>query len=358
MTVPRSDVPRSSPGSATIPGWIKFALPLVALTLMFALFEVGFRVVEMAAARPVSETWAVYDPDLGYRPKPSSGDNNADGLRDHPVTPKGGRFRILMLGDSVGYYGDSVDDTWVGQMRQELSRRSELAPTDVLNASVRGYTNFQEIEYLEKYGVSLEPDLVGIGFVLNDLHHILHRFQIKDGQIVGETYDFTPEAVQSVNSLAFRLARRSHFMVWLRHALDPAISGIQYRFSDGFSFDYRPDMSTAWQDAPWDAVKAQLKEAQSLGQERHFGLFMVVFPFADQYREKYLAANREYVLKPQTRATALCRELGIPCLDLFPVLDASQFVDDGIHLTPTGRQRVAQEVAAFLAKDNLVPQSR
>jgi lysophospholipase L1-like esterase len=341
-----------------IPRWVRYVIPVATLVVLFALIEAGLRIAEALTTRPRSETWALYDPDLGYRPNPGYADTNAAGLRDHPVTPKAGRFRVLMLGDSVGYYGDTIDDTWIGRLRQKLGRSSEVAPLDVLNGSIRGYTNYQELVFLKKYGLALEPDLVGLGFVLNDLHRILHTFKIENGRIVGETYDFTPEAVESLDSPAFRLARQSRLLVRLRRALDPAISSVQYRFSNGFSFDYRPDMNTAWKDASWLGVKSQMEEMQALGVQHGFRLFMVVFPFADQYRTAYLAADRDYVLKPQRLADALCRQLSIPCLDLYPALNPTHFLQDGIHLTAVGRQRVAEEVAAFLVNRRLVPQAR
>jgi len=345
-----------TPRSVVTP-WLKFAVPALTLAVTFSLFEAGFRLADAMTTRARSETWALYDPDLGYRPNPGVADANAFGLRDHPVTPKAGRFRILMLGDSVGYYGDTVDDTWVGRLRQELNRSVGPANLDVLNASVRGYTNYQELLFLKKYGLALEPDLVGFGFVLNDLHRILHTFKIKDGRIIGEAYDFTPEAVKSVDSLVFRLARQSRFLVWLRRAIDPAISRVQYQFGRGFSFDYRPDMNTAWKDASWLTVKSQMEEAQALGRQHGFRLFMSIFPFADQYRATYLATDREYTLKPQRLAGELCRQLHLECLDLYPALDATLFDPDGIHLTAKGRQRVAEEVNSFLVNRRLIPRS-
>jgi lysophospholipase L1-like esterase len=347
----------ASAKAPAVPRWLKFAIPLATLLLTFAFLEAGFRVTEAITTRPRSETWALYDQDLGYRPNPGFADTNAAGLRDHAVTPKAGRFRVLMLGDSLGYYGDSVDDTWVGRMRQQLQRAGGLAPFDILNGSVRGYTNYQELIFLKKYGVRLEPDLVGVGFVLNDLHHILHTFKIENGRIVGETYDFTPQAVASVDSMAFRLARQSRFLVWLRRSLAPAINSLQYRVGTGFAFDYRPDMSTAWKDSEWLTVKSQMEEMRALGVQNGFGLFMIVFPIADQYRPAYLAANRAYVLKPQQHAAELCAQLNIPCLDLYPALNPTYFLEDGIHLTAPGRQRVAEEVAAFLAERHLMPRS-
>jgi lysophospholipase L1-like esterase len=49
----------------------------------------------------------------------------------------------------------------------------------------------------------------------------------------------------------------------------------------------------------------------------------------------------------QERIAALCAELGLPCLDATPWLEASgdalaQFVSDRGHLSPAGHERVAQ----------------
>ena len=82
---------------------------------------------------------------------------------------------------------------------------------------------------------------------------------------------------------------------------------------------------------------------------------MVIFPFADQYRPDYLAADRDYVLKPQRLAASLCRQLNIRCLDLYERLSPRDFEADGIHLTGDGRQRVAEQVAQFLKESGLIP---
>jgi lysophospholipase L1-like esterase len=342
--------------SATRPGLlVRLAIPVVAVVLAFSALEAGFRVTEFVASGQQRESWAVYDPDLGYRPKPAFGDTNADGFRDHPVTPKAGRFRLLMIGDSLGYYGDDVDDTYVGRLRRELQRSSGASSIDVVNASVRGYTNYQELVLLKKYGLKFEPDLVGVGFVLNDLHKILHQFKIENGRIVGETYDFTPEAVGTVDSWAFQTARRSRALVWLRRRLDGAFATIRYRTEKGFAFDYRPDVNTAWKDASWPAIESQMREMLALGQQKGFHVFVVGFPIGDQYRAEYLERDRDYVLKPQRLLRSLCTRLGIPYLDLYQALDHSSFEQDQIHLTKLGRERAASALASFLRSNRLLP---
>jgi hypothetical protein len=139
-------------------------------------------------------SWAIYDAELGYRPRPGFQGWNELGLRDEAIEqPKRG-FRVLLLGDSVPFYGDTPADTYPGHLERALQANAALAPSEVVNAGVRGYTNYQEVLFLEKYGVTAEPDLVGFSFILNDLHKILHQFKLVNGEIVGQTYAFSSEA--------------------------------------------------------------------------------------------------------------------------------------------------------------------
>lgn len=332
-------------------------LASLGLCLAFALLESGFRAWQWLAGRMLpEEIWAVHDPELGYRLNPGHDDINPQGLRDHPVRPKDGRFRVLVLGDSVAYQGENVDDTFVGHLRRRLARERGPERIDVLNAGVRGYTNYQELLWLERYGVPLEPDLVGVAFVLNDLFRFLHAFRVEDGRIVGTSYEFTPEAVQGVDSAVYRTLRRSVFLVWLRRRLETLEGTFLLSGGEGYAFDYRPDFRTAWLDEPWADIEAQLAEMRALGRERGFGLFLVAFPFGDQYRESYLARERGYVLKPQRRLREICERLAIPYLDLYPLLDASRDLQpDKIHLTAEGRRRAGERIAEFLAGEGLLP---
>lgn len=40
---------------------------------------------------------------------------------------------------------------------------------EAINAGVGGYSAWQEYEYLRSRGVTLDPDMVVVGFVLNDV---------------------------------------------------------------------------------------------------------------------------------------------------------------------------------------------
>jgi len=117
------------------------------------------------------------------------------------------RFRILMLGDSVACFRDNPADMFPGRLEAQRSDPS-LVATEVLTAGVRGYRNYEELQYLSHYGLELQPDLV-------DLHRLLHSSKVENGRIVGE-YEFTEEAVRSVDSSLYQIARKSRSLVWLR----------------------------------------------------------------------------------------------------------------------------------------------
>ena len=349
-------------------GWKKqLLLSLIGLLFAAGLLEAGLRVaagVQERRARSQIKTtdpdaadyWAIADPELGYRMNPKYLDLNPDGLRDHPIGLKAGRFRLLMLGDSLGFYGDDLDDTFVGHMRKELHKDAAYDRVDVVDACIKGYTNFQEVEYLKKFGVKFDPDLVGIEFCLNDVHKFLMAFAFDaQGKIIPNSYSLSSEELSRSRSWPRRLLSHSYLLVWLRDHIRFARQVASYHARQGFSFDYRTDINTAWKDEGWADIEKQLTEYRELGRQKKFPVFLVVFPVATQYQQDYLARDRDHVLKPQRKLKEICARLGIAYYDLFPDLSPEMFIEDGLHLTKEGRARVGQLIARFLIEEKLVP---
>ncbi len=337
--------------------WSGPLLLLVTLVVLFGGLEVGFRSWE--ALRPLppdDEVWAIHDEELGYRNRPDWADHNAHGLRGAPLEAPKQRFRLLLAGDSVIYYGDDSDHTLPGELSAALAADPDVAPVEVLNAGTRGYTNFQETRWIERHGLGLDPDAIGIVLVMNDLHRFLHRFDVVDGEIVGAKYRFSEEAVEAVPSLGYRVARRSHFLVWLRRRLAAFDDLVDLYTSDGFRFDYRPDFAPAWRDEPWMAVEAQLDRIAELARVREIPVFVVAMPFGDQLDPRIVSRDPAYVMRPQRRLVEICHRLKLPLLDLLPLLELEPDLEaDGVHLSARGRHRSAAELAAFLTENALVP---
>ena len=348
----------------------RVGLVLFSFLLTCLVLEVGLRVsaaLERRKAREESkaaktsegEYWAIYDPDLGYKQNPKWGDLNSDGLRNRPIGEKAERTRLLFLGDSVAVLGDSIDDTFVGHMRAELGRQEKFQNLEIIDAGIIGYTNYQELQYLKKYGLGFKPDIVGFEFCLNDLHKFLHSFQIENGQIVNGSFQFSTEALSNVRNkprtFTQRVVDKSYLFTWFKNNIGIVGRVIAWKANNGYSFDYRVDFNNAWQDKPWKDIESQLAEGVYLSHSRSFKMFVVVVPVASQYESSYLARDRDYVLKPQRKLKEICERLDIPFYDLYPDLNADLFIDDGIHLTKEGRQIVGKRVAAFFADSHLIP---
>src|SRR5687768_4858701 len=105
------------------------------------------------------------DEKLGWR-MPPGGKNNSLGLKNREIGAKlPGTCRILFLGDSLLYFGETRSGrTYVEELEETLGVRYEA-----INAGVPGYTTYQEVEFRETYGYDFQPDVVFLAFVLNDL---------------------------------------------------------------------------------------------------------------------------------------------------------------------------------------------
>lgn len=107
------------------------------------------------------------NPLLIYRPRPGTGDLNAQGYRGplHDFQRSGQRLRMVLIGDSVPE-GAEVSPSARFSTLLENDRRLGL---EVVNLGVRGYNLIQYYEYLAETGVKYKPDMVLVGITYNDL---------------------------------------------------------------------------------------------------------------------------------------------------------------------------------------------
>lgn len=78
-----------------------------------------------------------------------------------------GVHRIIAVGDSV-MWGTGVreEDSFLGLLEEKLNQHQSY---EVMNAGVVGYSTYQELLFLEKYGLALKPDIVLINYCFNDM---------------------------------------------------------------------------------------------------------------------------------------------------------------------------------------------
>lgn len=96
---------------------------------------------------------------------------NALGLRDKPVLDKEpNELRIMFLGDSVTFgWGTRQEDIFVRRVGEILEERLRR-PVRTINMGVGSYNTDNQDAALRRYGPKLEPDMVVLTYVSNDIN--------------------------------------------------------------------------------------------------------------------------------------------------------------------------------------------
>ncbi len=278
------------------------------------------------------------------------------GLRNREiVNKKSGINRILFLGDSLIW----SSQTSSGRLYTEvLEQRLNAASADgtnsyeVINAGIPGYTTYQELEFLKIYGLDMEPDIVVLSFVFNDVYYkYLHR-PTKDNFLA-------PEPLSSLHYFDTNTFLGNIFAgSYLAHQVVMRGNMLRKRVlrQPLFPFEERGDFYLAWKYYGWTAVQQLIGEMQQLLKEKGVPLSVLVFPVSDQVDDRYRSLNKEHVLYPQSRISNICSSYEIPMLDLTDIIYAgggTVLYEDYLHLNAKGNDVVLDAIEMFLDNEIL-----
>jgi len=91
-----------------------------------------------------------------------------------------GALRVLCMGESLCFgWGVELADSYSRQLQSLLADRLDR-PVEVINAGTPGYTSYQGLIFLQDVGFDLQPDLITLPYVINDLDRL--RFFANDGR--------------------------------------------------------------------------------------------------------------------------------------------------------------------------------
>ena len=253
-----------------------------------------------------------------------TGSINAWGYRgpERPPEKPDGTLRIAALGDSFTLgYGVRDDETWPAQLERELG-------VEVLNFGVADADTRAEVNYLEGYALSFQPDVVLLAFFLNDAGR-------EATMIFLDPRKAPLPRLRRHSFLANLALSELHRRQVGRRLIDHYRAGFQ-------------DESPGWRD-----VRSELRRARDSCRARGVEFVLLIYPILFHLEHDYPFAEIHRTIADFARAE------GIRCVDLLPVLAGRNERDLMVHPAdphPNARAHglAARHIAAALQEADLV----
>ncbi|HEU4928219.1 MAG TPA: GDSL-type esterase/lipase family protein [Candidatus Krumholzibacteria bacterium] len=339
---------------------VSLALLVVAVPLVW--LEVGLR--PFLPGHEKTTTLFLKDETLGWKLRPGAVDRwgdvevrvNERGFRG-PVVPyekPPGTSRLVYLGDSVtfGYRVARWEDTYPFVADSLL--RADSLRVDTVNLAVEGYSQWQQAIVLAQEGDRYRPDLVVVGFVLNDVTEMfyLSRFGGSDeGFQLRHSYSSAWDRVLSKSALVYQIQNVTR-EIKARRKLgeDVRLGAIKQQALDVETLMKHPDQGNV--KVAWDIALADLQRIVDHCATQNTDVLVVAFPFAVQL------SDPEGLAAPQRVLSNYARARNIPSIDLLPELvshmqtsgrRAQDLFIDHDHLSVEGHRVVAGILAPRIA---------
>ena len=199
-----------------------------------------------------------------------------------------GTYRIVALGDSITMgWGVAQDMTYPAQLERRLNARPpkgfpEGLRYEVLNLGIGNYNTVQEVMRLKNLGLTLDPDLIILGYFINDAEPTPRP---SSGFLIEHSYLY-----------AFAASRIRMF-----------------KPSTGTYLDYYKELYD--DNAPgWKATQAALGDLAAISREHSIPAIVFIIPELHDLGDSYpFAAVHRRLEQVGTAA-------GLPVVDLFPAL--------------------------------------
>ena len=263
---------------------------------------------------------------LFYEPRPGFSDEmysvNSRGFRDHEysIDKPSDTYRIVVLGDSIIWgHGLLLEDTFAKQLERMLNEVANRK-IEVLNFGVSGYSTQQEVELYRVKASQYQPDLVIVGYCLND-----YRESSWEKANLLRMYD--------------TVFNKSYLYIHLR------------RFVRGWAYTtfglYHEDSTVQFD------LREQFRLLETLCGETDTQHAVVVFPALVNFNDYPFAVEHKRIVDA---LNGLSYEV-LDLLDHFKPHDAETFLlnsDDRTHPNAQGTQIAADATMNLLLEKNLI----
>ena len=226
---------------------------------------------------------------------------NSLGLRGPEITVDGEQLTIVALGDSCTF-GKGVRelDSWPRQLETMLLNRKGLeAQPVVANLGVNGYSGATYERIFQDLGAQLEPDIVVLGYNLNDFPNAIRAT---------DQYVFQERTARKILSQELRdtLGRLASYR-WVRQMYYHMQREKDWANAEAFA---RGATADAGDSEVWEGQRRYLSSIRDQASEMGAKLAVFLFPYESQvYLDSYNSG-------PIDRLRTVCEELGLPFVDL------------------------------------------
>jgi len=252
-------------------------------------------------------------------------------------------FRCGWLGGSHTFgYGVGEGESWPCVLEGALRSRPDGARFEVMNCGVNAYDAEQSLALLELRVERFHPDLVLLGFFVNDT-------AIRGVEAPAE---------QEAPSLLMRLGdpHRGGAVAWLRRRsrfLDLVADGTFNRDSLGFFSRSRSALFGEGFEG-WTRVRDALSRARDRLAAERVGFVVLLLPFLVE-EDGHLGSTRA-----MAKVREFCDGASIPCLDLEPAFEGRDLAPLRVHprdfhAGPEAHRILGEGVARLLDSSGRLP---
>ncbi|MEM8960655.1 MAG: hypothetical protein AAGD38_04185 [Acidobacteriota bacterium] len=364
-------------------------LGLISLTVAVAFAEIAVRMVAPQPREEITPGLYEADPPRRFRLQPghegtvsnlvefqTSVSVDDRGLRrGTPEATSDDALRIVAIGDSFTFgWGVEGDEAFAARIPAYLDRTGLDRAVTTLNGGVAGWGLPDMVDWLEAYGLALEPDVVllciFLGNDLLDATEVHRQIDMAEGLVAAAPRAGGYRQAVQRNLHVARLAKRA-----LPPGLQAKLRGM-VGLAEPWAITYLRDRLRMYANTP-DALAAEGRQVSAEALDRLLDLTTargikvaaVFVPSQLEVDDDYWdAMMRAFEVDPTTHAqdvpaTFFATRLAyaeVPTLDLTPAFrdahDAGQdlYFRYDPHWTVAGHELAAQEIGAFLDASGLL----
>ena len=272
---------------------------------------------------------------------------NKHGWRDYEYdyNKADNSFRVVVLGDSVTHgYGVAVDEIYAKRLEAKLTSGTVGMRYEVIMLTVGALNTAQEAHLLKVEGLKYQPDLVVVGYVLND-------------PATGASLRQAREARKSLlhemkRTLAHSSLLHLTYSSWQKLVWRYRVWAGREEVADYIESDYFSRLHS--NEDGWSRVLSGMDSIGEACRERGIPVVWVIFPVLHEfetYRWKWI---HELVGN-----AAVARGFNVlDLLESFRGYNARELqVDSGdhVHPNPLGHRVAAEALMGLLRDENLLP---